>query len=227
MNTLFKFRISILDKFKIIGKIEVMNMLIEYKGKSTDRNNRVAQINFKDKELETLQKLAEIMNDYGYNIEIDDRFATCEVESENQFKEFMRDWKQAKQRLITTTGGNLDIKIDNSFATSYNFSSLEKSICKQAAKDVKETITNLFKDSTTRKEVDYMFKYLADAYPRSMDYDDGEKVVIIDEKNQIIGTVKVSMFDNSRTKKFEVELEPHTYSFDEFSREELEDLGIY
>lgn len=202
-------------------------MLIEYKGKSTDRNNRIAQINYKEKELETLQKLAEIMDDYGWAIEIDDVFAMCEVESEDQFKEFMRDWKRSKQRLLASQGENLDFKVDNSFASSYIFSTLEKSLLRKAVKDVKETIVNLFKDPTTNKEEDYMYEYLADSYPRSIEGDDAEKVVIVDEKNEIVTTVRISLFDNSRTKKYEVELEPHSYSFDEFSKEELEDLGIY
>ena len=115
---------------------------------------------------------------------------------------------------------------DEERLTSYNFRDFEKKNMAEFLQNVKNAISNIEKDPWNKDlDVFAMYEILADYYPRHMDGDESEKVVGVDWDNGYITTVRVSLWDN-REGKIQADLKPASYSFDEFSTSEMEDMGI-
>lgn len=73
-------------------------MTVNYKGISEDFNYRIAEINFKEEELAKVEYIAKVMNIKGYDIEVvTDGYAICEVDGKEEYKEFMKEWKEVKK----------------------------------------------------------------------------------------------------------------------------------
>ena len=76
-------------------------MRVSYKGQDQDFKHRVAEIaydDYDDKELTLLENTAELMKEYGWNIDICGcGYASCEVDDIDDFRSFMEDWKECKR----------------------------------------------------------------------------------------------------------------------------------
>ncbi len=74
-------------------------MRVSYKGQDQNFKYRVAEIGYDDaKELTLLENTAELMEDRGWNIDICGcGYASCKVDDADDFRSFMRDWKECKR----------------------------------------------------------------------------------------------------------------------------------
>ncbi len=75
-------------------------MTVRYKGMDADYHYRIAEIcySYRD-EQELMDELEKVMNDeYGWNLrQIADEYALCRVDSYDEYKEFVSDYKKAKK----------------------------------------------------------------------------------------------------------------------------------
>lgn len=118
------------------------------------------------------------------------------------------------------------VTVEEERLSSYNYREVEKEQMRKALDSAKEAIDSIVKDPYLTKNDDYreetFYERLADWFPRAMDGDDAEKIVYTGK--DYITTVTFSIHDFNG--KFDITLKPASYSVDEFSKEELERLGI-
>ncbi len=76
-------------------------MTINYKGMDKDFKYRVAEINFNENEMELMERLAFWLEKVkGYSVDIvTDGYALVEVEDINEYKEFVKDYKEGKKMI--------------------------------------------------------------------------------------------------------------------------------
>ncbi len=74
-------------------------MTVNYKGMDKNFNYRLAEINFDDeKEQRLMDRIEQVMRIKGYEInQVTDGYAACEVESMDEYKDFVRDYKEVKK----------------------------------------------------------------------------------------------------------------------------------
>lgn len=76
-------------------------MRVFYKGQNQNFKYRLAEIGYDDwddKERTFLENTAELMKEYGWNINIcGSGYASCEVDDIDDFRSFMEDWKECKK----------------------------------------------------------------------------------------------------------------------------------
>lgn len=74
-------------------------MTINYKGIDKDFNYRLAEISYdEDKEQVLMNRIQQVMRIKGYKInQVTEGYATCEVENMEEYKEFVRDYKDVKK----------------------------------------------------------------------------------------------------------------------------------
>lgn len=74
-------------------------MKVNYKGMSKDYEYRIAEINYDDEEeYEKVEHMIKIMANKGWNIVNGVAgWASCEMADMQEYKEFMKDWKEAKK----------------------------------------------------------------------------------------------------------------------------------
>ena len=106
-----------------------------------------------------------------------------------------------------------------------DYRATQKTQMRDAVEDVQKAINAFMKDSWTTKDIDHLYEALADYFPRSMYDDDAEKIVRTDSAYKIITTVDIRLHEN-REGKIEATLSPSSYYFDDFSDEQLKNMGI-
>jgi hypothetical protein len=75
-------------------------MRISYKGKDDHYRYRIAEISYKDEELEKVDKLIALMEDKDWYIQnVSLGYALCVVENKEDYKELVKDWKLCKKSL--------------------------------------------------------------------------------------------------------------------------------
>ena len=73
-------------------------MIVNYKGMDADFNYRLAEINFTEDEMEKVEYMEKEMRIRGWKIDIvTDGYAQCEVTDKEEYKDFMKDWKEVKK----------------------------------------------------------------------------------------------------------------------------------
>lgn len=74
-------------------------MTVNYKGMDKDFDYRLAEINFdEDTEQTLMNRIEKVMNIKGYALnQVTNGYASCEVENMNEYKEFVRDYKEVKK----------------------------------------------------------------------------------------------------------------------------------
>lgn len=73
-------------------------MRVNYKGMDKDYEYRIAEISFDEEEFNKVCYISKVMAIKGWDIVVStDTYATCEVENIEQYKDFMRDWKEVKK----------------------------------------------------------------------------------------------------------------------------------
>lgn len=82
----------------VIRKGRIHNMRVNYKGMDKDYEYRIAEISFDEEEFNKVCYISKVMAIKGWDIVVStDTYATCEVENIEQYKDFMRDWKEVKK----------------------------------------------------------------------------------------------------------------------------------
>ncbi len=73
-------------------------MTVNYKGMNKDFDYRLAEINFdEDTEQTLMDKIEKVMNIKGYDLnQVTNGYASCEVENMEEYKQFVRDYKEVK-----------------------------------------------------------------------------------------------------------------------------------
>lgn len=77
-------------------------MIVNYKGATEDSNfYRLAEIGFdEEKELALLERMAKVLEIKGWTIDIPtDGYACCEVDNYDEYKDFVRDYKEVKKSI--------------------------------------------------------------------------------------------------------------------------------
>lgn len=74
-------------------------MTVNYKGMDKDFEYRLAEINFDDeKEQNLFDKICKVMNIQGWELdEITCGYASCKVENMDEYKDFVKDYKEVKK----------------------------------------------------------------------------------------------------------------------------------
>lgn len=74
-------------------------MTVNYKGMDKDFNYRLAEINFdEDTEQRIMNRVEQVMRIKGYEInQVADGYASCKVDSMDEYKEFVREYKEVKK----------------------------------------------------------------------------------------------------------------------------------
>ena len=74
-------------------------MRVNYKGMDKDYEYRIAEINYDDEEeSKKVEHMIKIMANKGWNIVNGVAgWASCEMADMQEYKEFMKDWKEAKK----------------------------------------------------------------------------------------------------------------------------------
>lgn len=76
-------------------------MTVSYKGLIKAAKNleyRLAEIEFDQKEFRKVERIANLMRIKGWEIQlVTEDYAQCEVEDRNEYRDFMRDWKESKK----------------------------------------------------------------------------------------------------------------------------------
>ena len=74
-------------------------MTVNYKGTDKDFGYRLAEINFDEYTEQTLMdRIEEAMNIKGYALnQVTNGYASCEVENMNEYKQFVKDYKEVKK----------------------------------------------------------------------------------------------------------------------------------
>ena len=106
-----------------------------------------------------------------------------------------------------------------------DYRAMQKTQMREAVSDVQKAINNFMNDSWATKDVDHLYEALADYFPRSMEDDEAEKVVRVDTAYKIITTVDIRLHENNNG-KIEATLSPSSYYFDDFTEDELRNMGI-
>lgn len=70
-------------------------MTVNYKGMDKDFNYRLAEINYdEEKEQRLMDRIEQVMRIHGYEIsQVTDGYASCEVDSMDEYKDFVREYK--------------------------------------------------------------------------------------------------------------------------------------
>lgn len=128
--------------------------------------------------------------------------------------------------LGASKGTNVIFDIDTDRIDSMpDYRATQKTQMREAVEDVQKAINAFMRDPWTTKDTDHIYEALADYFPRSMYDDDAEKVVRVDTAYKIITTVDIRLHEN-REGKIEAKLSPSSYYYDDFTKEELEYMGI-
>lgn len=74
-------------------------MTVNYKGMDKDFDYRLAEISFdEDTEQTLMDKIEQVMNIKGWKLnQVTNGYASCEVENMDEYKEFVRDYKEVKK----------------------------------------------------------------------------------------------------------------------------------
>lgn len=74
-------------------------MTVNYKGMDKDFNYRLAEINFdEDTEQRIMNRIEQVMRIKGYEInQVTDGYASCKVDSMDEYKDFVREYKEVKK----------------------------------------------------------------------------------------------------------------------------------
>lgn len=74
-------------------------MIVNYKGMDKNFNYRIAEINYDDeKEQRLMDRIEQVMRIKGYEIDqVTNGYAQCEVDSKDEYKDFVRDYKEVKK----------------------------------------------------------------------------------------------------------------------------------
>lgn len=74
-------------------------MTVNYKGMDKDFNYRLAEINYnEDTEQRIISRIEQVMRIKGYEInQVTDGYASCEVDSMDEYREFVKDYKDVKK----------------------------------------------------------------------------------------------------------------------------------
>lgn len=73
-------------------------MTVNYKGFDDNFKYRLAEINFEEMEEKLYSKLEKAMNIKGWNLQqVTDGYASCEVDSYAEYREFVKDYKEVKK----------------------------------------------------------------------------------------------------------------------------------
>ena len=101
-----------------------------------------------------------------------------------------------------------------------------KQMMRDGMDNVQDSINKIMNDPWGAPDsIEMVYERLADYYPRAMAGDDAEKVV--STRDGYITTVDVRFNNYANSNKLHVTLEPHSYSYDEFTDKELYDeFGI-
>lgn len=77
-------------------------MTVNYKGMDKDFNYRIAEINYDDDTEQTLMnRIEQVMRIKGYEINNSvSGYATCEVEGMQEYRQFVRDYKEVKKAVL-------------------------------------------------------------------------------------------------------------------------------
>lgn len=126
----------------------------------------------------------------------------------------------------TSNSSKVIFSTDDERLNYYGYRDMQKQDMREAITSVKDAINEIGKNRWNDTDVEVLYEELANWYPRSMEADDAEKVVTVNYKDGYITTVDINLWEN-RDGKIEAKLTPGSYSFDEFSGQELEDMGIY
>lgn len=114
---------------------------------------------------------------------------------------------------------------DEDRLNSYNFRDFQKTQMRDSINDVCDAIKEIQNDPWLDLDVDHLYEALADWFPRSMVGDDAEKIIRVDLDNEYVTTVDIRLWENGKG-QIEAKLVPQSYSFDEFTEQELTDMGI-
>lgn len=127
--------------------------------------------------------------------------------------------------------GSLGANKSSSIVFSINSDRIDREIIdsrkvdmQKALDEVKKSLNDIMRYYPD-DEVDMTYERLADVYPRHLEGDEAEKVILVDSKNERITTVEIRLWRDG-SNKLQAELEPGNYSFDEFSDEELYRYGV-
>ena len=105
-----------------------------------------------------------------------------------------------------------------------DYRAMQKTQMREAISDVQNAINTFMSDSWTEKDVDHLYEALADYFPRFMNGDEADKLVRVDTAYKIITTVDIRLHEYNG--KIEVTLSPSSYYYDDFTDEELRNMGI-
>lgn len=73
-------------------------MNINYKGMDANYKYRVVEINFDNTSQKLYDKIEKVMNIKGWKLtQVTDGYALCEIDSYEEYKEFVRDYKEVKK----------------------------------------------------------------------------------------------------------------------------------
>lgn len=91
--------ITIARNKKTATKQERTDITVNYKGMDRNFNYRLAEINYdEEKEQRLMDRIEQIMRIHGYEIsQVTDGYASCEVDSMDEYKDFVREYKETKK----------------------------------------------------------------------------------------------------------------------------------
>lgn len=72
-------------------------MTVNYKGMDSGFKFRLAEINCTEDEEKLLERVAQVMEIKGWNLDMFDCYACCEVEDYEEYKQFVNDYRAAKR----------------------------------------------------------------------------------------------------------------------------------
>ena len=123
---------------------------------------------------------------------------------------------------VGTTSNGLNISVEEN--TYYGYEPYKEDMNK-AIDNVKNSLNAIMQDSWMDKDDEHIYEALADYYPRSMSDNDAEKVILVDMDKERITTVSIYLHDYGNG-RIDANLKSYNYSFNEFSDDELYDMGI-
>lgn len=71
-------------------------LTVQYQGRSELCKYRTATISFDEEDEVKFERIQFLMGIYGWNIDRVDWMGICEVYDRDEYKDFMKDWKDAK-----------------------------------------------------------------------------------------------------------------------------------
>lgn len=120
-------------------------------------------------------------------------------------------------------GSNTIFEIRDERLDSYGYRESQKEDMQNALDEAQRAINEIMNDPWGAPSVDGVYDRLADWFPQSMDGDEAEKVIFADK--EYITTIDFRLHEDNNG-KLVATLEPSSYSIDEFSDKELQDMGI-